>query len=475
MRIVLVNPPPHKIMEAFYDTPPFPRPALAFLAAYLRENGISVEVVDSKYSRLDYDGTMERIKSFSPDIVGTTAMTNEVIQAGEVARRVKNWNPAIVTVIGGAHVSAIPERTLREFPFFDFAILGEGEEPLLNLTRAVERGLEKSLAIPGVAKILGGSYHFGGNTQKCAFDTLPLPAWDLFEPAKEYMLHTSRGCPYHCLFCMNFHGRTVRQAPAQKVLDEIEHLVTFSGVKSVIFGDEIFTINRDRTVEICDGLIARGLNRIFTWWCVSHVRCMDYELAVLMKKAGCRMVGLGIEAGSDERLAQISKGTTRAGILETTRNIRRAGLPFEAYSMLGYPEETLETAKQTVDFLIEINPDQPVIGIMVPYPGTRIAAMAEKGEGGYVLSARSWNDYNKQIGDAICFRNLTRKQLERLQLWGYVKVFLLNFRIAGFLMFSWRYRLLAWRAVLKAMGLNREANRKPGNKIGELAAAQVSR
>lgn len=475
MRIVLVNPPPYKIMEAFYDTPSFPRPALAFLAAYLRQNCMTVGVVDCKYSRLDYEDALEHIKEFSPDIVGITAMTNEVIQAGEVARRVKRWNPAIVTVIGGAHVSAIPERTLREFPDFDFAVVGEGEESLLSLAGAVESGLEKSLVIPGVAKILDGSYSYGGNACQCAFDTLPPPAWDLFEPAREYMLHTSRGCPYHCLFCMNFHGRTVRQAPAWKVLEEIEQLVTISGVKSVIFGDEIFTIDRERTVEICEGLISRGLHRKFKWWCVSHVRCMDYELIMLMKKAGCRMVGLGIEAGSDERLAQISKGTTRARILQVTRDIRRAGLPFEAYCILGYPDETLETAKETVNFVVEINPHQPVIGIMVPYPGTRIAAMAEKGEGGYVLTASSWNDYNKQIGDAICFRNLTRRQLERLQLWGYVKVFLFNLRIVGLLRFAWRYRLLAWKSVLKAVGFNRGMRSKPGMKIGEPAAAQVDR
>ena len=101
-----------------------------------------------------------------------------------------------------------------------------------------------------------------------------------------------------------------------------------------------------------------------------------------------------------------------------------------SYFILGFPNETVESAKQTINFAVEINADVPVFGIMVPYPGTRIGDMAVGGEGGYVLRSENWNDYNKQIGDALEFEHVDRKVLERLQLMGYLKVFLYNARLS---------------------------------------------
>jgi anaerobic magnesium-protoporphyrin IX monomethyl ester cyclase len=451
MRIVLVNSPPYQIQEAMYDTPPFPRTALAFLAGYLRHHGVDVHVIDSKYSRLDYDATLDKIKEINPDIVGLTALTNEVIQAAKVAGMVKSWRPDVKTLIGGVHASVLPERTLREFTDFDYAIVGEGETPLLEFVQACESGKEAALEkIAGVATLTAdGSYHYGGDSPVISdMNELPAPAWDMFKHAEEYMLHTARGCPYHCPFCANFNGRKVREKNADAVLDEIETLVN-KGTKSIIFGDEVFTVNRERTVEFCRGMIARGLHKRMKWWCVTHIRCIDYDLAVLLKEAGCNMVGLGIESGNNERLAEINKGTTAEMILDVTSQIKRAKLPFEAYLILGYPNETLQSAKETVNFIVKVNPDQPVIGLMVPYPGTKIAEIAERGEGGYVLQARDWNDYNKQLGDALAFKNITRKELEKIQLMGYIRVFLCNHRYVDFAKFLWRYRLLAWKAFLK--------------------------
>jgi radical SAM superfamily enzyme YgiQ (UPF0313 family) len=447
-------------MEAFYDTPPFPRPALAFLAAYLRQAGVEVDVLDCKYSRLGYDAALNRIKEFNPDIVAVTAMTNEILQASQVTMMVKFSWPKITTVIGGVHVTALPERTLREFPEFDFAVVGEGEIPLLSLVKAIEGGVPGHEPLPGIAGIdADGKFWIEGASPAISdLNTIPVPAWDLFAPAQEYMLHTSRGCPFNCPFCMNFNGRKVRAKSQESVLDEIEWLVEKQGAKSFIFGDEVFTINRNRTVEICKGMIERGLHKKCKWWCVSHVRCIDYELAVLMKKAGCRMLGLGIESGNEARLSEINKGTSVELIQETVNCLKKAGLPFEAYFILGYPDETAETARETVEFAVKINPDMPVIGIMVPYPGTRIGEMSEKGEGGYVLQARSWNDYNKQIGNAISFKNLSRRELERIQLFGYAKVFLRNFRFLEFAKFAWRYRLLAWKSFLKIIGSSEKSN-----------------
>ena len=180
-------------MEAFYDTPPFPRPALAFLAAYLRRAEVEVAVLDCKYSRLGYDKALDRIKDFNPDIVAVTAMTNEILQASQIAQLVKMSWPEIVVVIGGVHVTALPERTLREFPEFNYAVIGEGEIPLLKLVKAIDGGVPGHEPIPGIAGIdSDGNFWFDGTSQLISeMDTLPVPAWDLFAPAQEYMLTPS--------------------------------------------------------------------------------------------------------------------------------------------------------------------------------------------------------------------------------------------------------------------------------------------
>jgi radical SAM superfamily enzyme YgiQ (UPF0313 family) len=100
---------------------------------------VDVGVLDCKFDRLEYRQAMDRIRDCSRDLVGFTAFTNEVIQAGRLAAMAKQWRPSAMTVIGGVHVSALPDRTLREFPQFDYAVLGEGEQTLLELVRSLEQ------------------------------------------------------------------------------------------------------------------------------------------------------------------------------------------------------------------------------------------------------------------------------------------------------------------------------------------------
>ncbi|SVD67601.1 uncharacterized protein METZ01_LOCUS420455, partial [marine metagenome] len=126
--------------------------------------------------------------------------------------------------------------------------------------------------------------------------------------------------------------------------------------------------------------------------------------------------------------------------------------------ILGQPNETMESAKRTIDFAVELNPDIPILGIMVPYPGTKIAEMVAKGEGGYKRLSANWNDYNKQFGNSIEFEDLSRWRLELLQLYGYLKVFLANGRLLDLARFAWNYRYEGFALLGKILGLklNRE-------------------
>jgi radical SAM superfamily enzyme YgiQ (UPF0313 family) len=137
LRVLLVNPPPHQRVDQ-YDTPDFTRLGLACLAARLRlDPGVRVEIVDAKFERLDTTAVVERARRFRPDVVGLTAFTNEVKPAARVASAIRQLSPGIRTVVGGVHVTALPERTLDEFPAFDVGVVGEGELTFAALVHAL--------------------------------------------------------------------------------------------------------------------------------------------------------------------------------------------------------------------------------------------------------------------------------------------------------------------------------------------------
>ena len=441
MKILLVNPPPFEITEPYYDTPDYPRTALAYLAGYLREKGIDVDVLDCKYDKLDFDNALKRICALNADVIGFTSFTNEIIQAAQIARVVKAEYRDVTTIVGGVHVSALPEKTMREFPEFDYGIIGEGEETLYELLLALEKKGNCNV-VKGLCYVNKDSsfYHTGEREFIRDYNFLPLPAWDLFKPAKEYIIQSSRGCPFKCDFCMNPNGRIVRPRTPGNVLKEINWLVTELGAQKIVFGDENFSIDIKRAIEICELIINSGLDKKFKWDCTSHVSRINHELAIAMKNAGCVSVGLGIESGDERRLKTIGKGTDLKKISSAIEILNKAKLKYRTFFILGQPNETYETAKKTIDFAVKLNPMLPVIGIMVPYPGTRISNLAQNGEGGYILKALNWNDYNKEIGNALEFVHVPRRKLEKLQFIGYIKVFLLNLRFTDLFMFLWKYR-----------------------------------
>ena len=218
-----------------------------------------------------------------------------------------------------------------------------------------------------------------------------------------------------------------------------------------MFGDELFSIDMDRTRELLDLMIARGVGERVRWWCQTHVRFVDYDLFVRMKKAGVLMVGLGIETGDEEKLKTLGKGTNMEMILKARAAAKKAGVPINTYFIIGQPNETLESINKTVELATTLNPDLPIFGVMVPYPGTEVSRLAAMGEAGYRLLSTDWDEYNKQIGGALEFANLSRSQIEWLQIRAYVKVFLNNHRFLDFLKFVWHYRRGAWSVLKKAL------------------------
>ncbi len=453
LEVILVKPSPANIIQGqWYHMPLL---GLVYLATCLREHGVSVGIVDAMFDSLSRQETIERIIRRCPRLVGITAMTHEIVQAVEVAKAVRRDLPETRIVIGGPHCTALPARTLEEFDAFDFGVYGEGEHTLVQLYGALKTGREEFDNIPGLVFRRNGEAVVNPPREMINdLDSLPRPAWDLYHPSERYRVFGSRGCPFKCIFCMRVLGDKVRFRSAKNVVDEIEWLVDRYHPRQISFSDETFIIRRKWVLKICDDMISRGLQKRIKWNCNGRVNITDEELLARMKEAGCVRIGFGIESGNEEILRVAQKGTTLQQIREAVAACKRVGLETEAFYILGFPGETRKTAMDTIRLAVELNTTTAAFGIMVPYPGTKVAEMVKRGEGGYRMISENWTDFDKHLGNALELNTLSRKQLECLQTKAYLWFYLRNLRLTDLAKFFWEKRRAAWWMAKKLLKMS---------------------
>ncbi len=444
IRVVIVNAPPLGVIEPWYDAPEFPRGALAALGGYLQSNGVEVACIDSKLERLDFEETLKRIRDFNPAIVGFTAFTNEIKPCGYLAWKVKEQLPQCITVVGGAHTSAMPEATLREFPGFDIAAIGDGEELLLDLC-GMATELKPAKSIPGICFRQGSEIiRTEDRPRMLSQDSLPMPAWNLMPRANHYWLQGAKGCPFKCVFCMNHNGRVVRKRSVANVMEEIAYVIDNYAPEWIRFGDELFTADRARTVEFLQAWIKNDFGKKVKWDVQTHVKYVDRELLRLFKLANITQLDMGIESGDNDVLKRMGKATNEDMIVDAFRMAHQEGVKTGSLLLLGQPNETVESMKKTVEIAIKINSAVPMFGVMMPLPGTEVAKMAAKGEGGYKRFSTNWDEYRKNVGVSLEFSNFDRNVIDRIQFWGFFKVFLYNYRVVDLLKLIWKYRTEGW-------------------------------
>jgi radical SAM superfamily enzyme YgiQ (UPF0313 family) len=428
MKVALVLPPAEVISEK-KDTPTYQHVGLGYLAAVLKKQGIDVSIVDAKLDRLDFSQTIKRITDLRPALIGITAMTHEIKMAAALAEEIKKVSPNTFIALGGVHVTTLPVETLKKNKAFDIGVLGESEKLLPELVRMVEIGGHDFSGLSGIAFRKGSEIVLSGASGKIEeLDELPFPSWELFPNATDYIIVTSRGCPYSCIFCMQASGKRVRRRSAASVVAEMENALLLKKPNRFMFFDETFALDKKRVHEICDLLIKKGLNNRIKWSATTRVDSVDKELLQKMKDAGCDHIEFGVESGNEEILKKIKKGITIEQAVNAVKIAKDLKLHTETGFIIGHPDETAETAYQTIYLASRLNTNYVQLGIMVPYPGTEVAEMAKNGLGGYKLLSYDWSDYNKQLGNALELKNLSRKDLERIQFAGYLKLFVFNRR-----------------------------------------------
>jgi anaerobic magnesium-protoporphyrin IX monomethyl ester cyclase len=400
-----------------------PSLGILFLAAVTRQHGFPTQLVDAAALNLGAGDLLARVEATRPDVLGLSATTFSIYHAAAFAARVRELLPDITVIIGGPHVSAAPRETMERFPEFDVAVIGEGEETVIELLKAVD-GAGAFDDISGIVMRHDGDIAVH---ERRAFlsdlDKLPYPAWDLLEgfPGKyppatfkvknlpAASLVTSRGCPNRCIFCdRSVFGSSCHAFSAEYVMGMIAHLAGQFGVREFSFEDDTFITFKKRLIAICQRIIALDLD--ITWTCLGRVNSIDAETLALMKRAGCWQISFGIESGSQDILTTIHKNVTLEQIRRAVALCRDAGILSKGFFIVGHPGETRETLKKSLDFALQLPLDDISVTMLTPFPGTEIyERAAEFGE-----FDRDWSRMNL-LNTVFIPHGLTHEDLERAQ------------------------------------------------------------
>jgi len=426
-RVLLISPPFYRLMGSHYNGLSL---GLAYIASVLIDNGHEAKIYNADYvddnDYLDqvqlfegYEGYKEalndnehpiweeirqRMSKYTPDYIGINMYTASYKSARNVATIAKKMNHDIKVVVGGIHPSVDPVGTLQS-GVYDVAVVGEGEYAFLDLVNGTEIG-----KIPGIAyKQRNG--HIKRNCDRLFIgdlDSVPFPLRDgLINDGGSADLSgiiTSRGCPFKCTYCVSpkmWKGK-VRYRSVGNVLDELSHMKQYHKIDLVRFQDDTFTSNKKRVLDLCDGIVDRKLD--IQWVCDTRVDRLESELLHVMKHSGCIRVKMAVESGSDEILRQVNKGITRQMILKAVSAIKEVGIPLTIYLMIGFPGETNEQVKATIDLAERIGADYNSLSIVAPYYGTEMYRQLE--EQGHKLDKEHWEHFFHQSKDMILNTNL---------------------------------------------------------------------
>jgi len=444
-RVLLINPPLSgkerygRLASAGVYMPPL---GLGFLASALRQEGFEVGVLDYEALRLNIKET-ERILSFQPDYVGITAVTMSIFSAAEVAKAIKQCDDEIHIILGGPHLSALPEETLNLFPQFDIGVIGEGELTIVELLKALHSDID-------LQKVTGIAYRDNGRVIKTGrrlligdLDCLPFPAWDLYPDLKRYYrpsafgfqrlpctsLITSRGCPGRCSFCNGGVGsRQYREHSAEYVMEMIRILYHRYGIRDLAIYDGTFGVNRSRLIKLCEMLIKERLDLV--WSCNFRIEMAELDTLRLMKAAGCWAVAYGIESCSQDVLDFLQKDTSPEEIAMALRWTRKAGITSKGYIMVGTPMETEQSFNETLASILRLDLDLLTVNSFTPFPGTLDYKRAHR----YGRFNKDWRLFNQQnfvfIPDGLSDRKIShftrlitrRFYLRPRILWKYIKM-----------------------------------------------------
>jgi len=396
---------------------------VAVLAAFLRNNGFSVEIIDANAENITPDIVAERVNDINPYLSAVivygsqpSASTQNMKIAGKICKALKD-NTSTRVAIGGLHPSALPKRTLEDEEV-DFVIEGEGPYTLKGLIEIIKGNKNNYSKVPGLWFQEKGNIK---KTTKAALikdvnEILPIAAWDLL-PMEKYRAHnwhcfdginnrmpygviyTSIGCPYSCVFCcinVPFGKAGIRFRNPELAVNEIGLLVSRYGVKNIKIADELFILKEKHYMAILDLLIQRGYE--LNIWAYARVDTVKPENLKKMKKAGINWLALGIESANPEVRDGASKKMKIKDIKNVVKSIQHEGIRVIGNYIFGLPDDTLETMQETLDMAIELKCEFANFYSAMAYPGSKLHDIVIKE--GWELP-KEWHGYSQHSYETL--------------------------------------------------------------------------
>jgi len=403
-RILLVEPPFYRLFKDTYSLDRYPL-SLGYLAGEIRTRtdwdvmvynaDFTPENESIKVSYLSGAGfnnyltnlrdpsgaiwkEIERtIREYAPSVVGISAKSQNFTSARMVAGLAKGIDGRTIVIMGGPHPSMVGGEVLRH-PEIDVCVSGEGEETVVELLNTIGAG-------DGLDDIRGIVHKKDGRIVENSprefiedLDSLCFPHQSAPEVLKDYAKYpvtafksvfATRGCPYNCFFCgsRNIWSRKVRFRSPENVAEEINGLRGI-GLRRIHFDDDTFGVTGKYISDLCGALKLHcpGLK----WSCEMPVQLVDERNVSAMKSAGCFSIQLGVESGNDEILSEIRKNITIAEALDACRLIKKHGIELQVFFIIGFPQETEDTVRDTISAMKKTRCDMVCYSIFTPYPGT---------------------------------------------------------------------------------------------------------
>lgn len=392
---------------------------LIYAAAVVQEEGFEVHFLDAPAKPLNEERSLEDIERRGDGtrlfVLGTStpSIYSDVAFGAELKRRY----PKSFVLLVGTHPSALPAETLEMDSGIDGVARREYDYIVRDLAFAIRDGAPLE-TVKGISYRKDGVILHNPNADYIEdLDAIPFASKfikehlcerDYFFPAATFpmiQVFTGRGCPARCTFCVypqTMHGHKYRMRSAQNVIEEFKYIAeNFGDVKEIVIEDDTFTIDKQRTLEICRLLIDNKLHKRFRWLCNARVN-LDLETMKMMKKAGCRLIIPGFESLNQTVLNNIKKGTTIEEIKRYVSNAKKAGLLVHACYMAGNKGDTKDTLRETLEMAKQFKTDTAQFFSFNPYPGTEAYEWVKSN--GYI--EEDYRKYCKEDGTLNCIVNL---------------------------------------------------------------------
>jgi radical SAM superfamily enzyme YgiQ (UPF0313 family) len=383
MKICLIEPSKFVSLTNFVSTISMPPIGMAYISASLREAGHEISVVDGPGSAprkyFDFNGIrirgltnaeiIERIPADS-QVIGLGCMfTSHWVYVRDLIKEIRARFPEAFLMMGGEHVTGFPEFSLEHAPL-DAVVMGEGEETVVELLEQVEKDLPFD-DLPGIAfrDSKGGIQVNPRRNRIRDIDSIPRPAWDLFDIEKYNKVNqphgasqghfmpmlATRGCPFSCTFCTSPKMWTTEWTPRnyKLVVDEMEDYLNKYGTTDFQFEDLTAIVRKQWISDFCDEIVSRGMQITFQLPSGTRSEGIDYEVAKKLKAAGCHEFAFAPESGDPRILKAIKKKVDLPKMYESAKSALKAGINVGCFFIIGFPEDDYKSVLRTYAAIIK--------------------------------------------------------------------------------------------------------------------------